>query len=205
MLLDMRREERVMVPASVNNERDFDKVADALIIQHPRIHFRESRKRAKRKGKDGMKSSDNLNIRWLQEKGKHTGNEKTEGSVYHANFTSAEGNGYNDDKVGITDAYHAHNDPVNPGSDVGEEALDARTTRKTTCLFHMLLSMTFPFTRQLNLMQSLFSLTRGTMILTQKLACSWCKQMYKLTSPSERRTVKEKARANFLFDHHVCH
>ena len=55
MLLDLSGltcEERVMVQASINNERDFDRVADALIIQHPRIHLRESQKRAKGKGKD---------------------------------------------------------------------------------------------------------------------------------------------------------
>ena len=79
-----------MVQASINNERDFDNVADALIIQHPLIHLRESRKRAKGKGKDGIKSSDNLNIRRLQEKGKHTGKGKPGASAYYANFTFAE-------------------------------------------------------------------------------------------------------------------
>ena len=41
MLLDLRgltREERVMVQALISNGRDFDRVAEALIIQHPRIH-----------------------------------------------------------------------------------------------------------------------------------------------------------------------
>ena len=62
VLLDLSgltREERVMVQASNNNERDFDRVADALIMQHPRIHLRERRKRAKGKGKDGIKRGDN--------------------------------------------------------------------------------------------------------------------------------------------------
>ena len=39
MLLDLsglNREERVMVQASTSNERDFDRDAEALIIQHPR-------------------------------------------------------------------------------------------------------------------------------------------------------------------------
>ena len=57
MLLDLSgltREERVMVPASINNERDLDKVANALFIQHARIHVREScNKRTKGKGKAG--------------------------------------------------------------------------------------------------------------------------------------------------------
>ena len=58
-LSGLTREERVMVQASTNNERDFDEVADALIIQPPRIDLREGRKRAKGRGKDGIKSSDN--------------------------------------------------------------------------------------------------------------------------------------------------
>ena len=33
-------EERVVVHLSISNERDFDRVAEALIIQHPRIHLR---------------------------------------------------------------------------------------------------------------------------------------------------------------------
>ena len=43
MLLDLSgltREERVMIQASIGNVRDFfDRVAEALIIQHPRIHL----------------------------------------------------------------------------------------------------------------------------------------------------------------------
>ena len=50
MLLDLSgltREERVMAQASISNEHDFDRVADALIMQHPRIHLRESQRRTK--------------------------------------------------------------------------------------------------------------------------------------------------------------
>ena len=43
-LSGLTREDRVVVQASINNERDFDRVADALIIQHPRVHLRESQK-----------------------------------------------------------------------------------------------------------------------------------------------------------------
>ena len=53
MLLDLSgltREDRVMVLASISNERDIDRVAEAPIIQHPRIHLRENqRRRAKAK------------------------------------------------------------------------------------------------------------------------------------------------------------
>ena len=44
-------EERVLVQASISNERDFDRVAEALIIQHLRIHLRESQRRTKGKEK----------------------------------------------------------------------------------------------------------------------------------------------------------
>ena len=43
------REKHAEELASVNNERDFDKVADAPVIQHPHVHFRESWKRPKDK------------------------------------------------------------------------------------------------------------------------------------------------------------
>ena len=58
ILLDLSglsHEERFMVQASINNERDCDRVADALIIPHPRNHFRESQKRTKAKEKDGVR------------------------------------------------------------------------------------------------------------------------------------------------------
>ena len=95
-----------MVQVSINNERDFDRVADALIIQHPRIHLRESRKRAKGKAK----TESITNTRWFQEKGKHTGSEKSGTSAYYANFTSADDYGHDDDTVELADAYQAHND-----------------------------------------------------------------------------------------------
>ena len=66
MLLDLSgltREQRLMVQASISNEHDFDRDADALIIQHPRIHLRESQRRTKGKGKDGFKRVDNSNTR----------------------------------------------------------------------------------------------------------------------------------------------
>ena len=58
-LSGLTREKRVMVQASISNERDFDRVAEAIIIQHPRIHLRVSQRRTKGKGKDGFKRVDN--------------------------------------------------------------------------------------------------------------------------------------------------
>ena len=43
MLLDLAgldKGERVMTQASIGNVRDYEKIADALIVQHPRIHIR---------------------------------------------------------------------------------------------------------------------------------------------------------------------
>ena len=96
-LSSLTREERVMVQALINNERDFDRVADALIIQHPRIHLRESRKRAKGKGKDGIKRGDNSNTHWFQEKGKHIGSENSGANANCGIFTSVEDYGCEDD------------------------------------------------------------------------------------------------------------
>ena len=42
MLLDLAgldKSERVMIQESIGNARDFDKIADAMIVQHPRIHI----------------------------------------------------------------------------------------------------------------------------------------------------------------------
>ena len=131
MLLDLSglpRAERVMVQASIGNERDFDRVADALIIQHPRIHLRESQKRVKGTGKDGFKGVDNSNTRWFcgEGKGNHTSSGKPGASAHHANLTSVEDYDYHfdEDMDESANAYQAHNDPVDPGSDDGEEALD---------------------------------------------------------------------------------
>jgi hypothetical protein len=47
-LLDLAyldKNERIMIQASMSNARDFEKVADALIAQHPRAHVRVQRRR----------------------------------------------------------------------------------------------------------------------------------------------------------------
>ena len=127
MLLDLSgltREERVMVQASTGNERGFDRVADALIIQHPRIHLRESQRRTKDEGKDGFKRVDNSNTRRFRGKGKRSGSRKSGTSAFCANFSSVEDNDYDDDMNEPANAYQAHNDPVDHGSDDGQEALD---------------------------------------------------------------------------------
>ena len=169
-LSGLTREKRVMVQASINNERDFDRVAEALIIQLPRTHLRESQRRVKGKGKDWSKRGDNSNTRWFRGKGKgkHTSSGKSGASVYYANFTSVEDYEYDDDMNEPAEAYQAHNDPFDPGSDDGEEALVDDDGEEMTRFLHMLLWMMSLFWRQLNWMQLLFWPTRGTMILTLK-------------------------------------
>ena len=163
-LSGLTREERVMVQASISNERDFDRAAEALIIQHPRIHLRESLRRAKGTGKDGFKRVDNSNTRWFRGKGKHSGSGKSGASAHHANLTSVEDYGfYDEDMDESANAYHAHNDPVDLGSDDGEEALDCDDDEENDTFLRMLLWM-----RQLNWTRLLFLQRRGTIILFLK-------------------------------------
>ena len=117
--------------ASINNESDFDKVADALIIQHPRIHLRESRKRPKEKGKDTHR---------LREGGKRSGNGKSATSTCYTNF-----NFFEDDTVERADTYQAHSDPSNFGGDGREEVLGYAVYEKATRFLHMLLLTTSLF------------------------------------------------------------
>ena len=76
--------------------------------------------------KGGFKRGDNPNTCWFRGKGKgkNTGSGKPGASAYYANFTSVEDCDYDDDTNDPADAYQAHNDPVDPGSDDGAEALD---------------------------------------------------------------------------------
>ena len=57
MLLDLAgldRTERTMIQASIGNARDFEKVADALVVQHPRIHLKNTPMlKVKGRGKPG--------------------------------------------------------------------------------------------------------------------------------------------------------
>ena len=65
MLLDLAgldKNERIMIQASIANQRDFDKIADALVVQHPRIHVREQRHRSSDKGKGKGKGKYNRSL-----------------------------------------------------------------------------------------------------------------------------------------------
>ena len=57
-------------------------------------------------------------------KGKHIGSGKSVASAYHANFASVEDFDYDEDINEPANSCQAHSDPVDPGSDDGDEALD---------------------------------------------------------------------------------
>ena len=46
-----------MIQASIGNARDFDKIADALVVQHPRVHLKHSSVPQRTASKGGGKSS----------------------------------------------------------------------------------------------------------------------------------------------------
>ena len=158
-LSGLTREESVMVQASINNERDFDKVADALIIQHPRIHLREGRRRAK----EGAKTESNLAT-----------TEIFVGFRRKTNTPAME----NWEQVPITQTSLLLKITITMTAKSKQQmriehttiqlTLEARLAKKPwTARIHFLLWKTILFSRQLNLMWLLFSLTHRTMILTQ--------------------------------------
>ena len=130
------------------------------------MQLRESQRRAKGKGKDGFKRVDNSNTRWFRGKGKgkHTGSGKPGANAHHANLISIEDHDYycDEDMNESANAYRAHNDPVDTGSD------DYDDDEETTRFLRMLLGMMLPFSRQLNSTRLLFLLTHGTMILISR-------------------------------------
>ena len=110
-------------------------VTNAILTELPklsssniRVYISENQRRTKGKGKDGFKRVDNPNTREFREKGKgkHTGSGKSGTSAHHANLTSVEDyDYYNDEDLDESaNACQAHHDPIDPGSDDGEEALD---------------------------------------------------------------------------------
>ena len=174
MLLDLSgltREERVMVQASINIERDFERVADDLIIQHPRIHFRESRKRAKGRQRRNQtwrpqtfvgfrRKVNTLGVKNLEQVPIMQTSRPLKITVMMTTRSNQQ-------------MVIKHTTTLVTLEVTLEKKLwTAMATRKTICFLHMLLWMTSLFSRQLNCMQLLFLPTRGTTILTQKLAHS---------------------------------
>ena len=59
ILLDLDKQSEIIIQASIGNVREFEKIADAFIVQHPRIHLAEHKPKAfvlgKGEGKGKMK------------------------------------------------------------------------------------------------------------------------------------------------------
>ena len=218
MLLDLSGltgEELVMVQSSISNERDFDRVAEVLIIQHPRIHLRESQRRTEGQGKDGFKRVDNSNARWFRGKGKgkHTGSGKSGASAHHANLTSVEVEDYDyyydEDMDESANAYQAHNDPVDPGSNDGEEALDHDDDEEndTLSLYVALDDVTLHEAAELDAIPLLADTWNDDLGLEVH---NWYMRAHRLTffrkgqRTKEKVKTKERVRADTLFDRRIC-
>ena len=97
---------------------------EALIIQHTPAGEPKDERRAKAKTDSNV--STIKNVRWFhgKGKGKHTGNGKSGASAHRANLTSVENYDYcyAEEVDEYANANQAHNNPVDPGSDDGEEA-----------------------------------------------------------------------------------
>ena len=58
MLLDLaglEKDKKLLIQASIGNARDFEKIAEALLVQHPRIHLTEKSQPSSHKGGKGPK------------------------------------------------------------------------------------------------------------------------------------------------------
>jgi hypothetical protein len=132
-LAGLDRYEKIMVQASVNNARTFEKISDALILQHPRVHLKESRRTSAGKGtssKGKGKGRKGFFRRRYKGQGKgyrHIANiadewyEDYPDAVDHESWNEEdEHEGYEEDDGDPAAAYLAGSD----GEDEGEEVYD---------------------------------------------------------------------------------
>ena len=127
-LSGLTREERVMVQASIN-------VMNVILTELPKLSSSKIRENISGRTKDERRAkaktdSNVLTIRILVGSAGRAkasiGNGKSGASAHHANLTSVEDHNYyhDEDLDESANANEAHNDPVDPGSDDGEEAPD---------------------------------------------------------------------------------
>ena len=147
-------------------------------------------------------------------KGKHAGSGKSGTSAHHANLTSVEDfDCYSVEDVDESaNAYQAHNDPVDPGSDDGEEAPDYDDDEENDTFSSYVALDDVTVSRQLNWTRLLFLPTRGTMILDPEVSAQLVQasaQAYfsfgKEKGKGKRQSKKARARADILFARHICH
>ena len=116
MLLDLaglEKSERTMIQASIGNARDFDKIAEALVVQHPRIHTKTTGGKGKSSPKFGKGGAPRPKGKG-KGKGKKSHQWNPSGFAFHA---SEEAYMAMDDACGYTadQTYaHAHDDDDYP-------------------------------------------------------------------------------------------
>ena len=124
MLLDLSgltREERAMIQASIGNERDFDCVAEALIIHIDEFHLQESRSyiwpEAREKERAKTKTAPCVVPASRRSRSKGKGKPTT----YSEDPAICDDYDCEDDVVEFADAFQAYTDPADPGSDDGDD------------------------------------------------------------------------------------
>ena len=124
MLLDLAgldKNERTMIQASIGNARDFDKIAEALIVQHPRVHLRHVS--ASQSSKGGRKSSGKGKAQSSKGKGKGRAWRNPSGFAYPATEEWPEDIAY---VAGEDDPDEPYTDPAHwYGDDDWDEDADA--------------------------------------------------------------------------------
>ena len=122
LLLDLAgldKHEKIMIQASIGNSRDFQKVADALILQHPRIHVREHRRHGNKGGRGAGKGYGKKFMtkayKGCQKRGKGKGSGK---SAYIA------GEMYDDDWLAEDDYDEPANDAAYVADGTSDESVD---------------------------------------------------------------------------------
>ena len=151
----------------------------------------------KKKGKDTHR---------LQEGGKHSGNGKSGTSAWYANFTCVEDHAHGDDTAELEDTYRAHSDPSDLGGD-GRQEVPGWAVYEKNDTFSPYDAPDDVYTLEASGLDVIAPLAdRQDDDLDPEVSAQLGKPKNKLIFLFERRKVsaKPKARANFLFVHHVC-
>ena len=120
-------------------------------------------------------------------------------------FTFAEDYGHNDSKVGTADAYQARNDPVNLGSEVGEEALDSEDDEKydVFCSYITLDDASFFEAAEPDANGLLADTWDND--LDPEVSAQLVQANVRACLSFGKEKGKSKGEASFLSAHHVCH
>ena len=140
----------VDIDPTYSNERDFDRVADTLVIStstHSTPRKSETNEgQGQRRVQTWRQFKHSLVSR--KGKGKHIESGKPGASANYANFMSVEDYDYDDDRIEPADACKAHNDPADLEVTTGKRLWTMIMMMKTTLFLRRLLWMTLLFSRR---------------------------------------------------------